>query len=301
MTRGKGCGHCPGSHTGERPCLATATVKAGAWLLVEHPGPWPERVEDLPGPEPVAEAVRNAKKAGVRPQLIRRPGRRRATPPLQVYAGFARGTEAWIEGRELADPAELAALDLHALAEGRSPGLGERVPDPVLLVCTHGRHNACCARTGAPLARVLATRFDRLVWETTHVGGDRFAANLVCLPHALSYGDLGETEAVTAVDAYLRGEVVLDRLRGRAGTPEPAQAAEHFVRAHTGCLGVDDVTVESVIGTTRYEAVVVAQQSRYRVIVEAVQQPDPCGTGCGENQRTYVVRELTLLNEAALV
>ncbi|MER7545172.1 sucrase ferredoxin [Spirillospora sp. NPDC127506] len=301
LTRGKGCGHCPGSHTGERPCLASATAKARAWLLVEHPGPWPENVTDLPAADAVGGAVRAAKKAGVRPQLIRRPGRRRGTPPIQVYAAFSRGAEVWAEGRELADPAELASLDLAALAAGRSPGLGDRVAGPLLLACTHGRHNACCARTGAPLARALAGRFDRLVWETTHVGGDRFAANLVCLPHGLYYGDLGETEAVRAADAYLRGEVVLDRFRGRAGTPEPAQAAEHFVRAHTGALGVDEVTVESLTGTSRYEAVVVARQSRYRVTFEAVQQSDPCGPDCGENLRTHVVRELTLLNEAALV
>lgn len=301
MTRSNGCGHCPGSHTGERPCLATATTKAHAWLLVEHPGPWPEHITDLPGPDPVAEAVRAAKKAGVRPQLIRRPGRRRATPPVQVYAAFSRGGEVWMEGRELAGPAELAALDLDALAAGRSPGLGGPVTEPVVLACTHGRHNACCARTGAPLARALARRFDRRIWETTHIGGDRFAANLVCLPHGLYYGDLGETEAVRAVDAYLRGEVVLDRLRGRAGMPEPAQAAEHFARAHTGRLGVDEVTVESVTGTSRYEAVVTVQQSRYRVTMEAVRQADPCGADCGENTRTYVVRELTLLNEATLV
>ncbi|MEU8797539.1 sucrase ferredoxin [Spirillospora sp. NPDC048819] len=301
MTRGNGCGHCPGSHTGERPCLASATAKAHAWLLVEHPGPWPERVEDLARPAPVAEAVRAARKAGVRPQLIRRPGRRRPTPPLQVYAAFSRGADVWIEGRELDDPAELEALDLDALAAGRSPGLGEPVTEPLLLVCTHGRRNVCCARTGGPLARALTARFDRLVWETTHVGGDRFAANLVCLPHGLYYGDLGETQAVTAADAYLRGEVVLDRLRGRAGTPEPAQAAEHFVRAHTGRLGLDDVTVRSITGTSRYEAVVAVQESRYRVVVEAVQQPSPCGPDCGENLKTYLVRELTLLNEAALV
>ncbi|MFG2089717.1 sucrase ferredoxin [Spirillospora sp. NPDC048824] len=299
--RGDACGHCPGSHTGERPCLASATAKARAWLLVEHPGPWPERVEDLATPAPVGEAVRAARKAGVRPQLIRRPGRRRRTPPLQVYAAFSRGAEVWIEGRELADPAELEALDLDALAAGRSPGLGEPVAEPLLLVCTHGRHNVCCARAGGPLARTLTARFDRLVWETTHVGGDRFAANLVCLPHGLYYGDLGETQAVTAADAYLRGEVVLDRLRGRAGTPEPAQAAEHFVRAHTGRLGLDDVTVRSITGTSRYEAVVVVQESRYRVVVEAVEQSAPCGPGCGENLKTYLVRELTLLNEAALV
>ncbi|TDC56087.1 sucrase ferredoxin [Actinomadura sp. KC345] len=302
MTRGNGCGHCPGSHTGERPCLASATAKARAWLLIEHPGPWPERVEDLAEPAPVAEAVRAAQRAGVRPQLIRRPGRRRGSPPVQVHAAFSHGDEVWIEGRELADPAELAALDLDALAAGRTPGLGEPVAEPVLLVCTHGRRNACCARTGAPLARALTARFDRLVWETTHVGGDRFAANLVCLPHGIYYGELGEAQAVTAVDAYLRGEVVLDRLRGRAGTPEAAQAAEHFVRAHTGRLGLDAVNVVSLTGgTSRYESVVAVQESRYRVVMETAQQSAPCGPDCGENLKTYVVRELTLLNEAALV
>ncbi|TDB79791.1 sucrase ferredoxin [Actinomadura sp. KC216] len=304
MTRGNGCGHCPGSHSGERPCLASATEKAGSWLLIEHPGPWPERVGDLARPAPVAEAVRAAKRAGVRPQLIRRSGRRRATPPLQVYAAYARGAEVWAEGRELADPAELASLDLDALAAGRSPGLGERTAEPIFLVCTHGRRNACCARTGAPLARSLAARFGGLVWETTHVGGDRFAANLVCLPHGFCYGNLGETEAATAADAYLRGEVVLDRLRGRAGTPEPEQAAEHFVRAHAGQLGLADVTgvsIRAVAGTSRYEAVVHLRDSRYHIVVEAVQQSAPCGPDCGENLKTYVVRELTLLNEAALV
>ncbi|TDC83533.1 sucrase ferredoxin [Actinomadura sp. 7K507] len=302
MTRGNGCGHCPGSHTGERPCLASATAKARAWLLVEHPGPWPERIEDLARPAPIAEAVRAAQRAGVRPQLIRRPGRRRGNPPVQVYAAFSYGDEVWIEGRELAAPAELESLDLDALAAGRSPGLGEPVAEPVLLVCTHGRRNACCARTGAPLARALTARFDRLVWETTHVGGDRFAANLVCLPHGIYYGELGEAQAVAAVDAYLRGEVVLDRLRGRAGTPEAAQAAEHFARTHTGRLGLGDVTVVSLTGgTSRYESVVAVQESRYRVVVETVQQSTPCGPDCGENTKTYVVRELTLLNEAALV
>jgi hypothetical protein len=64
---------------------------------------------------------------------------------------------------------------------------------------------------------------------------------------------------------------------------------------------VDEVTAASVTGTSRYEAVVVARQSRYRVVLEAVEQSDPCGPGCGENLRTHVVRELTLLNEAALV
>ncbi|GAA2587917.1 sucrase ferredoxin [Actinomadura fulvescens] len=299
MPRPNSCDHCPGSHTGERSCLASATTKARSWLLIEHPGPWPERVEWLDGP--LGDVVRAAEEAGVRPQLIRRAGRRRATPPFQVYAGFSAGDDVWLESRELADPAELGELDLAAVAAGRRPRFGEVHSDPVLLVCTHGRRNACCARTGAPLARDLTARFDPHVWETTHVGGDRYAANLVCLPHGIYYGDLGGTEAAQAVEAYFQGAVVLDRLRGRAGLPEPAQAAEHFVRAQVGALGVDEVGVVSLTGTDPYEAVVQVQGSRYRVIVESTVAAHPCGPDCQENVGTYIVRDLTLLNEAALV
>lgn len=301
MARPNSCDHCPGSHSGERPCLASATTKARSWLLIEHPGPWPERIEQLAEPAPIAALVRAAQAAGVRPQLIRRTGRRRAVPPVQIYAGFSHGDDVWMEGREFSDPAELAGIDLAALAAGRRPGLGDPVTEPVLLVCTHGRRNACCARTGAPLARGLAASFGPMVWETTHVGGDRYAANLVCLPHGLYYGDLGPAEAEAAVRAYLRGEVTLDRLRGRAGLPEPAQAAEHFVRAHSGVLAVDAVTVESVTGTDPYQAVVTAHGSRYRVVVERDDAAHGCGAECQEKAETYFVRDLTLLNEAALV
>jgi hypothetical protein len=298
-SRAQGCEHCPGSHTGELPCLATATSEAGGWLMVEHPGPWPEEIEDLDLPEPVAAALDEAARRGIRRQLIRRPGRRRMTPPLQVYAGHTGA--AWLEGRELADPADLTALDLAAVAAGRPPGFGERVAGPVLLVCTHGRHNVCCARTGGPLARALRTRFGAAVWETTHVGGERYAPNLVCLPHGLYYGSLRPAEAVAAVEAYQRGEVMLDRLRGRAGLPEPAQAAEHFVRAHTGISGVDAVTVESVTGGPLREAVVMAGGERYRLVLRPSTLAAPCGPACAENLSTYLLEDMGLLNGVALV
>jgi hypothetical protein len=253
-------------------------------------------------PAPVASAIDEAGRVGVRPQLIRRTGRRRATPPLWAYTGWSYGSEVWVEGRELGDPAELAGLDLAAVAAGVRPGFGEPVTDPLLLVCAHGRRNACCARTGAPLARDLHARFGDLVWETTHVGGDRYAANLVCLPHGLYYGNLGSAEAIQAVEAYLSGDVALKRLRGRAGLPEPAQAAEHHVREQTEILGVDAVTVESVTGGSKeFTVVIEASGTRYQVSVQHAPAPDGCGTECNESVRSYLIRDMTLLNEAALV
>jgi hypothetical protein len=299
---GVSCAHCPGSHTGRLSCLASATTKAsGGWLLVEHPGPWASELTGTALPPAVAAAVDTARRHGLRPQLIRRTGRRRPTPPLRVYVGRSLGPEPWLECRELADPDELADLDLAAVAAGRRPDFGSPVTEPLLLVCTHGRHNACCARLGGPLARQLTARFGDLVWETTHVGGDRFAANLIYLPYGLCYGNLGYADAVAAVEAGRRGEVVLERYRGRAGLSEPAQAAEHFVRAHTGMHAVSDVVVQSVTGSPVATAVVRTPKARYQVRVERVPADPPCGTECQEELDTYIQRDLGLLSAATLV
>jgi hypothetical protein len=262
-----------------------------AWLLIEHPGPWAAQIDETDLPSPVAGTLARARRHGIRVQLIRRPRRRRSTPPVQVYAGWS-GADAWLEGRELADPAELAGLDLEAVAAGRHPGFGAPVSESLLLVCTNGRHNVCCARVGGPLARALHDRFGDAVWETTHLGGDRYAANLLCLPHGLYYGDLSLADGFTAATAYLRREVWLKRYRGRAGLPGSAQAAEHFLRSHTGMLRLDTLLAESVTEAPVSEVIIRCGLERYRVCVERVRL-DGCGEDCKEDLSTYLLKDLT--------
>ena len=74
------------------------------------------------------------------------------------------------------------------------------------------------------------------MWETTHVGGHRFAANLVLLPHGLYYGPVTVGLAAAAIDAYQRGSVVADRYRGRAGQPRADQEADYARLAEGGAL-----------------------------------------------------------------
>ena len=89
----------------------------------------------------------------------------------------------------------------------------------------------------------------------------------------------------------------LDEIFSRAGLPEPMQAAEHFVRAHTGVTAIDAITVESMTDDT---VVVRADALRYRV--QVTRRPlDRCGPGCTEALATYVKRGITLLNEGPLV
>jgi hypothetical protein len=136
-------------------------------------------------------------------------------------------------------------LDLAALGAGRSVGL-EPEADPVLAVCTHGRHDACCAELGRPVALALASGPQgAAVWETSHVGGDRFAGNLVVLPRGLYYGGLDPQSAEAVAAATGRGEVLLEHLRGRSDLPMPAQAADVDVRRRLGLTGFDEVHVVS--------------------------------------------------------
>ena len=132
-------------------------------------------------------------------------------------AGGPRGAR-WLERHTTDDLAALAKLDLATLAGGGPPGFGELVSDRILVVCTHAKRDACCARYGAPVARDLAAR-GLPVWETTHLGGDRFAANLVCLPDGTYHGMLDVTSAPEVAAACLRGSVSESYYRGTAGEP----------------------------------------------------------------------------------
>ncbi|NUW31020.1 sucrase ferredoxin [Nonomuraea sp. SMC257] len=292
----RGCEHPDGCHTGTVPTLASATVGARLWLLVEYSGAWPSHLENLELPDDVARLVERALERGVRPQLIRRPGRRtrQAGQGLRVLVAYGAGPEPWLASGVVAGPDD---LDLDALVAGVVPESCILEDEPVFLVCTHAKRNACCARIGLPLARDLAEVWPDRVWETSHVGGDRYAANLVCLPHGIFYGSMSQAAAIAAANAYRSGEIILDRYRGRAGIPEPLQAVEHFARAHTGECSVGAVAVESsrLDGDVTH-AIVRCGDVRLRVVVTPSAFRAPCGTVCAETITTYRLVSLDRLS-----
>ena len=111
-------------------------------------------------------------------------------------------------------------------------------PGPTFLVCTHGRRDACCAGRGWPVAVSLTERFPEQTWQCSHVGGDRFAANVVILPHGLYYGRVTPENAHELAGRHLDGRVDPGLLRGRSCYPPAAQAAQHFARLE---LGIDEI------------------------------------------------------------
>lgn len=214
------------------PLAGTADQRV-RWLLVEDRGAWGETaVADLVG----ADVEAAAKARGMRLVLVRQrsadaaaEARRRA---ILVDTASRRMAVRSVE------PDEVAGLLDAPLEE-----FGQPFDEPIFLVCTNGKRDACCALRGRALANALATRHPDRVWETTHLGGHRFAANLVCLPHGLLFGRVPAADGPALADAYLAGRLDPEHLRGRSAWPPPAQVAEVAVRRSLGRLGVDDVTL----------------------------------------------------------
>jgi hypothetical protein len=130
---------------------------------------------------------------------------------------------------------DLLGLDL------TSPG-GEQLDHPILIVCTHGKHDRCCARHGRPLYKALEEQADEgWVWQSSHLGGDRFAGNVVFLPEGLYFGRVAPGDAWPVLDEYLSGRIDLGHYRGRSAYTFLEQAAELAVRRTTGLRGIGDL------------------------------------------------------------
>jgi hypothetical protein len=217
----------------EEPLAGTASEAAG-WLLVEQEPPWGHEALLESGLDSVVgdELLRRAKAVGAKVVLVRRPGSggRPAHAGLRRVLAACAGPEGFVQSLELTSDDALLDLDLGRLAVGeRLPG-GREVSTPLVLVCTNGRRDACCAREGSRAVSALQDRWPELAWECSHLGGHRFAATMLCLPSGACYGRLDPAAAVEAVAALERGELFLSYLRGIVGRPPAVQAAEAILR-----------------------------------------------------------------------
>lgn len=227
----------------EEPLAGTAST-VRTWLLVEQPGPWGEHaLRQSRLPPRLGRRLRELDhELGVRVLLLRRHGR---TDPVgrHVFAAHSGVERQWLVHALMADPRDLLDVDLQPLARGDPPGLGRPDDQPLFLVCTNGRRDPCCAERGRPLARALAAVEPDRTWESSHIGGDRFAGNIVCLPRGLYFGRVEPSGAEAVAGRYRAGAIDLDHYRGRSAYGFALQAAEARLRRHHGLAGLDDLAL----------------------------------------------------------
>jgi hypothetical protein len=236
------------SAAADEPLAGTAS-RIDHWLLIEYRGLW--------APHPLAESAlspavkdrlqqQRASLPRARLLFIRRPERRHHRE-LVCYFGRTRERDSRFTRLELESHDELLDVDFTAWP-------GEPLNHPLLVVCTHGKRDRCCARYGRPFYDALRdlTEIDH-VWQSTHVGGDRFAGNVVCFPEGLYFGRVGPADSWRLLEEYLAGRIHLTRYRGRCCYPFHVQAAEAAIRERTNATGVQDLQLARVERTGEQE------------------------------------------------
>ena len=260
-------------HRGE-PLAGTAPV-ASRWLLVEHQGPWSKKHLETP---PLfgrtgQEVEELCASFGGKALLIRRPmGRRPEGEDRAWYAvDTVRGTRVrgtWRTPEDLVGAA-------HAL--GTELSHSDEDAEAMLLVCTQGTRDACCAVRGRPIVARLAKEWPEETWECTHLGGHRFAGTLLALPDGVCLGYLDPDTSVGVVRELLEGRVPAANLRGVTRWEPAVQAALAAVLAQYGPAELDDAVPGQVdVGD---EATVVEVSGRGdvpdRVVVDVVEEALP--------------------------
>jgi len=223
---------CSDSSAANGEALAGTASHDGAWLAVEWSGSWGRDVlADTELPDDLAALT-----AGFdgRVLLVRRPGRRSA----ETAVFHARATE------------EGGGLSRRVHRSGQvDNGIDEPLEGPLVLVCAHGRRDACCARFGPPLFDALSPHVeaDRL-WQSSHQGGHRFAANVLVLPAGVQLGRVAPADAPRVAALLAENRIPLDLYRGRTLYTPPVQAAEIAIRRKLGLDAVADLRLLAVDG-----------------------------------------------------
>ena len=274
--------YCCEANAGE-PMLGTADV-VDVWLLLEYRAAWRARAwtdNDLSAAvrDWLAQGVADMQAQGlkVRPQFIRQPESDRSDLRLMLHHGgvlriLASGRNGY---------RDLLGTPIEALLAGAE---GEALEQPQYFVCTNGRRDLCCARFGLPVYHGLRALVGGRAWQITHLGGHRFAPNVLVLPQGVLYGRVqaqagdGAGDGLAGFVAQVEaGLVAVPHLRGRACLPKPAQAAEGFA-------GGDGLAFLGIDGDERRASVTFAKDGeRLRVRVAQADAPHKVLASCGDD------------------
>ena len=215
--------------------------KTEVWLMIEYDrAPGVKALEESEIPQLVKSYLEEKRKTiqNSRVLLLRR-DLPRDNSKIYFYFGIASQTEPVLYEFYLNGYEDLLNIDFSSLLLREASVSNHKRNDPLFLVCTNGKRDPCCALWGPAVYEEASRYASGSVWQTSHVGGHRFAANVISLPHGIYFGRVRSSHAKRLLENYQKQILTLENYRGRACFTKMAQAAEYYLRRETGILHVN--------------------------------------------------------------
>ena len=277
------CAHL--AREGGDPLLGTAT-QVKVWLLLEYREPWRAKAttdNDLPAR--VQSYLTEQLAAIPDSRLLFIKQQNPAQAKLRFFVVRTDEAAPEIDEFELGAYEELLALPISAVAAGDDSSSSQPRQEPLFLVCTNGRRDKCCAKFGLPLYKALLDYVAESTWQASHIGGHRYAPNVLVLPHSVNYGHLTPAEIGAVVDAYLKGQLYdLDSYRGRTYYAPHVQAADTFLRRELGHLDLTGMQLRSTElveeDTWRVQFILTATGETHEIVLHSHKTEQPRLISC---------------------
>ncbi|HUW77118.1 MAG TPA: sucrase ferredoxin [Candidatus Nanopelagicaceae bacterium] len=156
-------------------------------MAIEQPGPWQSHALQ-PGNSRLSEKISNI--VGAWPEVtvvLIRSRHRHGAKTRRLFVANVLPEQRWLMSAELTSVEQVLNLEPANIVKGIKPvWLVERI-NPVTLICTNGKRDICCALEGRRLLNLLESQGE-VAWESTHLGGHRFAPSRLTLPDGRMYG-----------------------------------------------------------------------------------------------------------------
>lgn len=283
-----GCSQMPRTYCSQEDTkismLGTAE-QVDVWLMLEYRPAWTAKaLQDNSLSDLLTQWLSTsmgqleAQGFSVRPQFIRQP--ERDSSDVRLLLGV--NGELW----EVSGRGYDFLLELN-LAEFVANPFGRKLTTAQYFVCTNGQRDLCCARFGLPTYQALRECVGHNAWQVTHLGGHRYAPNVLTLPNAVMYGRVTPGYVPGFVATVEANSLAFEFLRGRTSYPKAVQAAE-------GMLAIDGLRLLHVAKEAPLTHVRFADAKRVHEIgVRQVEHPNPVLASCGAEPKVLSVFERT--------
>lgn len=202
------------------------------WFLLEYTKSWGENVTMHNSfPAPIHEWIIRIHQMypDARVQLIKQ--QQKAPKMITLFIGVSQEERQVLYQFQVESYEDLLNLNIQAIVAGHPAYAKWVYQDSLFLVCTHGKHDRCCAKFGLPVYTELAKRVGKRAWQCSHLGGDEFAANLLWLPSGIYYGRVTPADIDALITASSHQQIFIAKYRGRTCYPAEVQAADYFLHA----------------------------------------------------------------------